>query len=383
MTSSVSLVSCKTYDLETVKVAVHDALAPHGEFSSFVRPGMSVLLKPNLLNASPPERCVTTHPAVFEAVAQLCIDHGAKVITGDCCGYGSPGDKMRASGIGAVSRRLGAEIVKFDGAVRLEPHASNVHRRIEVARQVVEADAIINLPKLKTHCQMLLTGAVKNLFGCVVGARKPQWHIKSTGERLYFGMMLVELYEHLAPALTVVDGVIGHEGNGPANGQSRPFGVILAGTDCVAIDVVIARMLGVEPSTVPVLQAAQKLGVGAWSPEQIEICGERLEDHAIRDLKLPKMMDIDFPLPQIAKRLARHALLPRPYVDQAACTLCNECVTVCPTDVMRVGGERLEIDYDGCINCFLCEDVCPEDAIFEKTGLLGKLLAPSAVASVP
>ncbi len=285
MKKQVSLVSCNDYGAEKVLAAVRRSVDLLGGIGSFVKPGERMLIKPNLLKGRRPEDAVTTHPEIVRAVIRLVREAGAQALVGDSPGIGDLRKVAERSGILAVVEQEGAVLVDLDEAVRVKGEGR--FQRFDIARAVVDADAIINLPKLKTHGMTILTGAVKNLFGCVPGKRKVQWHFNTGVDHDSFMRMLVELTGLLKPRLTVMDAVIGMEGNGPGSGDPRRIGVILAGRDPVALDVVSGLLVGLAPDDLPVLRAASAAGVGETKTENIQILGEDLSSVSIRDFRIP------------------------------------------------------------------------------------------------
>ena len=227
MTKRVSLLAAARYDRPEVEDALERLLAPLGGIGAFVRPGQKVLLKPNLLAGRPPERAVTTHPEIVRGMIRLVQKAGGHVAVGDSPGVGSPLQVARRSGILAVVEETGAEFAPFTESVRVRPSGA-VFQELEVARDLLEADVVINLPKLKTHQMMGLTCGVKNLFGAVVGMRKPRLHLQAGTDKSFFALMLLELAEFLRPALTVVDAITAMEGNGPGSGDPVALSALTA-----------------------------------------------------------------------------------------------------------------------------------------------------------
>jgi uncharacterized protein (DUF362 family)/Pyruvate/2-oxoacid:ferredoxin oxidoreductase delta subunit len=369
--SSVSLVRCPDYDREAVFTAVQRSVDLLGGMRSFIKPGERVLIKPNLLKARPPEAAVTTHPEVVRAVIRLVHGAGGEAMVGDSPGMGDLRKVCERSGILDVLNEEGALLVELDDAVPVRNKGT--FQRFELARAAREADAIINLPKLKTHGMTTLTGAVKNLFGCVPGKRKVQWHFNTGVNHDLFMTMLVELCALLKPRLTIMDAVIGMEGNGPGSGDPRRIGALLAGHDPVAVDVVAAKLVGVRPEELPVVRAAAAAGFGETRPEHIAVLGERLPDVSIKHFRLPPREHLEWPLPEWARHSLKNALTVRPVIDHRACIRCGVCQGHCPQGAISVKGGRLAISYRDCIRCFCCQEFCPKGAIRVGRGWALKL----------
>jgi uncharacterized protein (DUF362 family)/Pyruvate/2-oxoacid:ferredoxin oxidoreductase delta subunit len=361
MKTQVSLVSCDDYGEDKVLAAVRRSVDLLGGMGSFVKPGEQVLIKPNLLKASPPAAAVTTHPEVVRAVIRLVREAGGSVLVGDSPGIGDLRKVAERSGILAVVEQEGAELTEFNETITIK--GTGRFQRFEIARIAADADAIINLPKLKTHGMTTLTGAVKNLFGCVPGKRKVQWHFNTGVDHGSFTRMLVDLAALLRPRLTILDAIVGMEGNGPGSGDPRKIGVVLAGRDPVALDVVSGRIVGLSAEDLPVVRAARAAGAGETRLESIQVVGEELSRISIRDFRLPPREHTEWRLPEWARRGLKDALTTRPVIDQRSCIRCGVCRNDCPQQTIAEKDGRLVIDYRRCIRCFCCQEFCPQGAI--------------------
>ncbi len=375
MQSSVAVTRCADYNVADVRSAVRKTVDLLGGIKRFVKEGELILVKPNLLAAKPAEAAVTTHPSVVASVIELVREAGGTPVVGDSPGIGSARKIAEKCGVMQACRDTGAEFMELKEIVTVENPMGHTFKRLEVGREVLEVDGIINLPKLKTHAQMYLTLGVKNLFGCVPGNRKPQWHLSAGVDSLYFASMLLDLYLFLKPRLTVMDGIIGMEGNGPGNGDPRALGLVIGGENAVAIDTVIAAILGTEADKVPVLKAAKSLGLKGSDIADITVLGERIEEARIIGFKFPPLSSPNFAsrLPYALDRSLRKALTSRPHIDGRRCTLCGACVSICPARVMSKSN-RITIDYDNCIRCYCCQEVCPDGAISPRDGWLKKII---------
>jgi len=370
--SQVVLQKLDNYQSENVQKALIQLLKPLGGMAQFVKPNQQVLLKPNLLSGNAPERAVTTHPEVVRAVIKLVQETGGIVSVGDSPGIGSPESVARKSGILEVIEATGARFAPFTKSVKIKSKTGTFHE-LEVAQDILDADVIINLPKLKTHQMMGLTCAVKNMFGAVVGLRKPRLHLQAGTDKGFFALMLLELCEQLAPTLNIVDAVIGMEGEGPGSGDPIPIGALLAGSHAQAVDTVATALVGMKPQQVWTQQKALDSGRPFTHLDEILLCGDPLEKLRINNFRPAKMTDINFGLKGFLKNRLKHSLTARPVVDTTQCKLCNSCVKHCPPEAMRIKGGKLRIDYDRCIRCFCCQELCPHGALHTKQGLLLKL----------
>jgi len=281
----VSIVKCDTYDEDLVYQKVKEVVDLLGGMNNFVAPGQKVLLKPNLLSGRPAEKCVTTHPLVVKAIALLVQEAGATVLIGDSPQIESAKKAAHKCGIGKVADDLGIDIVEFEPVTVPNPDGK-MFKNFTLGKILTEVDRVINIPKLKTHSLTTLTLAVKNMFGCVPGMRKAEWHLKTYHEGVdNFAKMLLDLYAFINPALNIIDGVIAMEGTGPGFGPPRHLGLVIAGIDGVAVDRVVAEIVNISPERVSTLHIAATEGYGRHSMEEITILGETLEDIRVADFK--------------------------------------------------------------------------------------------------
>jgi uncharacterized protein (DUF362 family)/Pyruvate/2-oxoacid:ferredoxin oxidoreductase delta subunit len=359
--SDVSLARCADYEGDRIFSAITQAVNLLGGMQAFVKPGERVLIKPNLLKAMPPEAAVTTHPEIVRTVIRLVREAGGVAMVGDSPGMGDLRNVSRKAGILDIVKDEGATLVDLDEVVQVKSQGR--FQRFEIARAAYEADAIINLPKLKTHGMTTLTGAVKNLFGCVPGKRKVQWHFNAGVNHELFALMLIELCSLLNPRLTIMDAVIGMEGNGPGSGEPRQIGVVIAGQDPVAVDVVSSRVVGVAPEKLPLIRAAQSAGYGETRSDRIRILGETLSSVQIGHFRLPPNAHLEWPLPEWARRSLKNAFTSKPVINNLSCIQCGICQSHCPQKAIGSRGNKLEIRYRDCIRCFCCQEFCPQGAI--------------------
>jgi uncharacterized protein (DUF362 family)/Pyruvate/2-oxoacid:ferredoxin oxidoreductase delta subunit len=371
--SRVALLGCPDYSSPGLERAVSDAVGlcfePAGGLADLVRPGDRVLLKPNLLGAHEPAKRITTDPAVVAAMARLVLDHGGRPFISDSPALVSFQRAAAKSGLARVAGELGIELAPFEESLSIAPPPPAVHRSLEIARPALEADVVINLPKLKTHAQMLLTLGVKNLFGTVVGRRKAEWHFMAGVDRLAFASLLLDVFRSVAPTLTLLDGVWGMEGRGPSNGRPRQVGLIAASRDALALDMTVCELLGVPLQRFPLYLAARQRGL---LPESIEMVGKDKAGLRLADFEAPALdsMAVLGPLTGFMRR----RLVSKPAL-QGECSGCGQCVEICPVQAVRLDGKGAKFDYDRCIRCYCCQEVCPADAIGFKQGLMLRLLA--------
>lgn len=368
----VALQRLESYERRATKTAIAELLLPLGGISAFVKPGQRVLLKPNMLAGKGVEAAVTTHPEIVRAVIELTQEAGGIVSVGDSPGVGTSQQVAEHCGIMAVIKETGVTFAPFTESFRITPRRSTFPH-FDIARDILDTDVIINLPKLKTHQMMGMTCAVKNLFGAVVGLRKPHIHLQAGADKKFFALMLLELAEEIKPALTIVDGVLAMEGDGPGSGDPVQLGLLLAGVEPLAIDVVAAEVTGLTPESIWTLAVARQNGRLWSSLEDIELCGVPIADLDSRPFKAAKSTEIHFGLPKILHRPLRQALIARPVVEVKKCRRCGICVASCPPHAMSIRHDRLLIDEGRCILCFCCHELCPCGALRSQQGWLLRL----------
>ncbi|HTZ18895.1 MAG TPA: DUF362 domain-containing protein [Dissulfurispiraceae bacterium] len=302
----------------------------------------TVVIKPNFLAPAPPEWAILTHPLVLKAVAEYVIGRGARPRISDSNAMGTFEKVLRTGGFLAALEGLDVEFVEFKRSIAVD--IGDPFGKIEIAEDAVNADVLINLPKLKTHSQMLLTLGVKNLFGCIVGLRKPEWHFRAGADREMFAKLLVKIHAAVRPSVTILDGITAMEGQGPGkSGVPRQLGILIGSDSAVAVDMIVCRMLGVAPDDLFTNRAALDMGFD----EPIEVIGELPR---ITDFRLPLISPLVFG-PRPFHGFIRRHLVQRPVVDVRLCKACGECSRYCPVKAIRPAKKGLQFDYGKCIRC--------------------------------
>lgn len=375
---TVSISQCKDYNFEAIIKQLRAIFAKY-KVADYIKPGMSILLKVNLLTDKPPEAAVTTNPIFVKALALLVRELGAEVVIGD-----SPGGPFRSGLLKKVYQQTGLYELADEKGIKLNYDLAQENisftggkykKSFIIAKYYTKADFVINLPKLKTHGMTMMTGAVKNLFGAIPGLLKAEYHLKMPRIDLFAGM-LVDLALCLKPDLTIMDAIVGMEGEGPSAGDPRKFGYIMAGLSPFAVDIAAAYLLGINPLTkLPTIQAAQERGLPA-SIADIELSGD--EFRVLRDVKIPVVEKssnlIDRKLPKNISNWLSPFLRPRPVFHHEKCTNCADCYRSCPADVITMKENGPEVDLENCIRCFCCQELCKYHAVEIKRPLLGNLL---------
>lgn len=372
----VSLLRHKEYDRAQMQTALTRLLEPLGGMRAFVRPGQRVLLKLNLVRACAPGMPAFTHPEILYAVARMAQECGGIVTAGDSPGLGSARKVAENAGLLPVIDELGIELVEFTPRDVFDENRK--FKKLTLAAELLDADVVINLPRLKTHGQMMLTAAVKNLFGAVVGPRKYEWHYRAGENKDAFARMIYEICMAVRPQLHILDAIVSMDGLGPTSGQPNATGFLAAGTDPVAIDATMMRILGRPPEDLYTIHAALEAGDTGWRNAQL--IGATIEELKPAVWNWPQTQSLallNVPLlrkyPRL-KRWFRKISAVFPYALPQKCVRCGACVKICPVQAIRLEEGHIRIRYDDCIRCYCCHELCPHDAIGMRGGWFARLL---------
>ena len=376
--AQVALVRATDYDFTALTIALRQALELIGGLPAFIRPGERVLLKISMLRAAPPEQAVTTHPAFAVALAELVREVGATPVIGDSCGgsaYGLSEKALIETGLAELARQHGIETVLFEtaGTETVPVPGARYLSTINVSRAARQVDAIISVPKLKTHMETLMTGAVKNMLGCLPGAGKLIVH-RTAPSPWDLGQALLDIYSVMRPRLCVMDAIIAMQGNGPSRGEPAAVGALLASADGVALDHVAARLIGYDPLRVPTITPAKERGLGENDAAAIEVRGDSIEQ--LRPVSFQLCSNtIMRAVPPPLLRLINRFFYVRPAWNDKGCVRCGLCFKSCPVQAMTLADDRITIDRAKCISCFCCHELCPEDGIAAEKSWLHRLLS--------
>ena len=341
-----------------------------------IRPGMKVVLKPNLVMSSKPEQAIITHPAFTAAVGKCVQKAGGRVVIAE-----SPGGPYTPAAMKAMFRATGyrdmAEACGFtlytdckSREVTL-PQAKRC-RELSVVEPFLDRDYLIDLPKLKTHSMVGFSGAVKNLFGTVPGLQKPELHCRFP-EREPFSEMLCDLCHFLGPDLSLMDGIWAMEGNGPTGGQRRDLYVIAGSESPWALDVAAASLVGLEPEKITMLREGHERGYGPLDLSELELVGDPMETLLAPDFLKAEASSTDFidRLPKFLRPAAKKLATPYPRIDKKRCVGCGKCAESCPQHTISLRDGKAVIRYQNCIRCFCCHEMCPKHVVqIKRLGLL-------------
>ncbi len=339
-----------------------------------MRPGLKVVIKPNLIMAKSPDFPVTTHPLVIKAVGRWLNEHGVTDITL----AESSGGLYNAEYMKNIYRTCGVKILEPEITLNMDFSAQTVNcksgfanRSFHIITPVLKADYIINICKLKTHSMTGYSGGIKNLFGTIPGLEKPQIHYRWP-DLEDFSRMLLELAQTVNPQLTIIDAIDAMEGNGPTGGTSHPLHLLLAARDFYTQDYFAAGLMGLDPMNIEMIKQAVKAGLA--HPDEIQVVGDPVPEN-LTPFQLPDTKKLDFsnflpgflrkPFVKIASRLFQSY----PQLNPDLCVGCGKCAESCPAHVIQIENKKAKFRRKGCISCFCCQEMCPMKAISVKKAL--------------
>ena len=376
----ISVQTTPSYDRETVQAAV-DRHFDLLDLDRLIPREGKITVKPNLLMERRPEDGTTAHPSLVEAV----IRRVQKVSNAQITIADSPGGPFtraalegiyKASGMEEVARRTGAVLNYDTGSTHVPNPEGELCKAFDLINPIAGADFIISICKLKSHCMTGLSGGVKNLFGCIPGLTKPEFHWRYPQERDFCGMLL-DLCGTVKPGITFVDAVVSMEGDGPSSGDLRQTDMTLCATNPYELDLVLTKVIGRQPEDIPLVDCARERGLCPSSADGVELCGDPLRTFA--DFRMPRSRTVDFvssipkPLRGICEPIIRRYLTPRPKVLTNKCVGCGKCAESCPAHTIAIVDRKACIDRSKCIRCYCCHEMCPIHAIQVKRSRLLKL----------
>jgi uncharacterized protein (DUF362 family) len=305
---SVAFTPCSTYDPKVVEQALIRQIDKLGGLHNFIKPGDQVLIKPNFIAPRPAEQAVQTHTSVILGVAKLLKDYGARPFVGDSPAWGTVDTCARAQGLDVPLKHMGVELVQLDRPRNVTVGPNQL--RVGISAHALDADAIFNLPKLKAHQQMMGTFAIKNMFGCVSGKRKPYWHFAKGASQAQFAEFLIQIFEAIGPVVNLVDGIVAMDQGGPINGRARPLHWLIGGRDPIAVERACAKVIGLPSDTLPMVQAAERLAYGCPSDDQVDLVDVPWSDiNCLTDFDMPTLVPVRFSLGRVLKSVLKGRLV--------------------------------------------------------------------------
>ena len=378
----VVLESCASYEYDGVKAAVKAIFDAYGGIEKLVAPGTKVALKPNLVARRKPEEAATTHPAVLQAVAELCVQAGGQVVV--CESPGGVYDKAvlkslyKGTGIEDAALAAGAEL-NFDLSVTKVQNPDAVYQKtLEILTPLAEADVVINLAKLKTHGMMVYTGAVKNLFGAIPGIGKAEYHFKMP-DYASFANTVIDIFLAVKPAFSIIDSVVGMHKDGPTAGEPFEAGLLIGSDNAFEADRVALDLIAARTERVPMAKEAIARGLMPESADAVTLAGDLSLEAARKRLSgfvvkynddCSRLHFSDGFLGRVMSKMVK----PKP-VFTKKCRSCGECARLCPVKAITVEkGKRAKADLDKCIRCYCCQELCRFKAVKIKKSPVTKLV---------
>ena len=378
----VAVVPCESYEASIVEASLREALEETGGLD-FVRPGMKIVIKANLVTAMKPDAAATPHPSVVCALVKMLLEKGAEVTIGDGPGgiYSAPYLKVVYDVCGMrEAEKLGAKLNNDFSTKETDDPSAVQAKHFTYTAYLDQADAIIDLCKLKTHGMMGLSCAVKNFFGTVPGTMKPEYHYKYPKAE-DFADVLVDLFEHFKPRLSICDAVIGMEGNGPTQGTPRKIGCLLVSANAHALDEVAAGIIGLSVKDVPTLSAAVRRGLLAGDGSGYTVYGDPSEFRVLDYQTMPSQGNVFFhvlgtgPVGKAADWFVSRVLTPFPKLSPKECIGCQKCANVCPAKAITMVDKKPKINRSSCIHCFCCQEFCPKGAMKVGRTIIARIAA--------
>lgn len=335
-----------------------------------------VVIKTNLLKRHKPEDAVTTHPKVIEAVIRYLQNKGVTDITiAD-----SPGGPYNttilkvvygASGIEEVSKATGAKLNYDVNSHDVFNEDGIILKQFTVCDYITNADVVIDCAKLKTHQMTGFTGAVKNLFGCIPGTKKVEYHYRMP-ELKDFSTMLLDLALYIKPYCSIIDGVYGMEGEGPSAGNPRKVGAIIASKSATHADMAGITLMGMDPMDICTIQRAKERGlITGELDNDTELVGDSIEQFIVKDFVPAPTKEVKLfkgRVPKFLEKPLEKLFTTQPVIMEDICVKCGVCRDSCPPHAISMDGGYPKIDRSLCIKCYCCHELCPKKAIKVSRG---------------
>ena len=379
--NKVYIVKCGDYS--QVEKKLEELLEMMGGMRQFVKPGQRIVLKPNLLMAAPPEKAVTTHPSIVAATGKLVGKITKNIELAESPGSGYSYDRKTLDktyalcGMAAAAQEASVALNYDTSFESVSFPDGKLLKRFDIIRPIRACDGYINLCKLKTHAFTYMTGAVKNTFGIIPGRTKPGYH-GTMPNMEQFASMLLDLVALAPPKLSIMDAVIGMEGEGPGSGTPRSVGLLLASEDPLALDIVASEIMGLPEDRNLFLIAAKKRGLHPCGIDEVETVGMAREELRIEGFRLPSSFSgRGLRLLALAGPVVKTLFTVAPRIITKNCVACGACRNACPRDAITIG-KVARIDDKKCIRCYCCHEMCKYHAVELHRSLLYRMVNRTA-----
>ena len=374
--TKVAAVKCSTYQTELLQTKIKDAIELAGGFPAQIKPGAKILIKPNLLTATVPEAAITTHPNIVRALIRILKEQGITDITfGDSPAGEHSWEKLwKLTGMKSVAEEENVTLMPFENfkTICIKNVAGLEH--VPVLKELDNFDAIISLPKLKTHLLTKVTGAVKNSYGLIIGRAKSNFHGSFPSPRK-MSNFIGHLYGSLRPDFVIMDAIDCMEGDGPNYGKVKHVGAVIAGKDAVAVDSCACEIYGYTYSEINILKTTVELGYGVAGKAHVERTGNAWEAVVNANAKRSKA-DFLFKIPEKLFFLVTYFAKCRPVIDKKSCVRCGVCAEACSQKAITISKNKCKIQGSKCVLCMCCIEACPYHAITLTSSYFWKRAQP-------
>ena len=375
----VAVERAENYQIENVDRAINNAVDFIGGWEKYIKKGDKVLIKPNLLTAALPQKAVTTHPEVVRSVIKAVKKLGAKPFVADSPGVSNVKKTAEKTGILQVCQEEETPFIFWEKSKIYPCREGKFVKHFELADTISDFDKIISVAKMKTHVFMGVTGAVKNLFGCIVGTNKARFHLRMQ-KHADFAHVMVDLYYTVKPTLNIIDGISGMEGQGPMSGDIVNPKLVIVSEDGFAADLVMADKMGFNAENMPIAAAAIEEQRSVHLKD-IEVVGSGKDiKFAFKRPHTYESMQ-DTYVPKFILKLGQNQLTSKPVINKN-CVGCRRCEHHCPPKAINIKAQRAVIDYHKCIRCYCCQELCEHQAVDLKDGWILALLKKLGIYKV-